>query len=236
MNFCTSSGLSGLGTSLGLSQTTGYTPYLPVLALSIAAKWLHICQINPYMHFVTDDWFVISAALLTILDLVIDLVPAVSTGWHAIHTAVTPIVGGFVAAATTTPLSGVTLHVTSLPGVASPITVISALHLDVAGVGSTSLMFVIGFIIAGLVHLHRFGGRAAANVGHVFTFGISNIVISIAEDILAVISTIISFLAPALMLIIVILVLLFIILTFRYIRRGFRFLRSMRQQRDLPAR
>src|SRR5258708_7152541 len=122
MNICTASGLSSLGTSLGLSQTTGYSPYLPLLALTVTAKWLHICQINPAFGFITLDWFLVVIALLTAADLIVDLIPGVSTGWHAVHTAITPFLGGFVAAATTSGLSlpgvglfsGATVHLASL--------------------------------------------------------------------------------------------------------------------------
>jgi uncharacterized protein DUF4126 len=230
MNVCTPSGLASLGTSLGLSQTTGYTPYLPVLALSIATKWFHLCQLNPAFGFITSDWFLILAAVLTAVDLIVDLIPAVSTGWHAVHTAITPFIGGFVAAATTSGFS--------LPGGISTLSLPADASLataSLAGTTATVLMFIVGFVLAGLVHVHRFGGRTVANVGHVFTLGISNIVISVLEDILAIISIILSFLAPVLMLVIVVIVVLVILLTFRYIRRGWRFLRGWPRDRRSAA-
>lgn len=219
MNVCTPAGLGSLGTSLGLSQTTAYCPYLPLLALTVATKWFHLCQLNPSFGFVTSDWFLVVVVLLTAADLVIDLIPAVSTGWHAVHTAITPFLGGFVAAATTTGFS--------LPGISSaslPPASLAANGPTLAGTAATVMMFLVGFAISGLVHLHRFGGRTVANVGHVMTLGISNIVISLVEDILAVIGIILSFLAPILMLIIVIAVVLIVLWTFKYIRRGLRFL------------
>lgn len=230
MNVCTPSGLASLGTSLGLSQTTGYTPYLPVLALSIATKWFHLCQINPSFGFITSDWFLILAAILTAVDLIVDLIPGASTGWHAVHTAITPFIGGFVAAATTSGLS--------LPGGISSLSQPASASLattSLTGTAATVLMFVVGFALSGLVHVHRFGGRTVANVGHVFTLGISNIAISVFEDILAVISIILSFLAPVLMLVIVVIVVLIILLTFRYIRRGWRFLRGGTRDRKSPV-
>lgn len=228
MNICTPTGLSSLGTSLGLSQTTGYSPYLPLLALTVAAKWFHLCQINPAFDFITSDWFLILIAVLTAVDLIVDLIPAVSTGWHAVHTAITPFLGGIVAAATTTgvSLSGVSGHLPFMAALAP---------LSLTGTAATILMFLVGFVLSGLVHLHRFGGRAVANVGHAFTLGASNIVISLLEDILSVVSIILSFLAPFVMLVLVIIILLFILLTFKYIRRGLRFLKSAIQNRGVGA-
>ena len=225
MNFCTASGLSNLGTSLGLSQTTGYSPYLPLLALTIATKWFHLCQLNPTFGFITANWFLVIIALLTVADLIIDLIPAVSTGWHAVHTAITPFLGGLVAAATTTGLPGTSLSLPSGLGLHLAFLAPVA-HLSLSGTAYTIVIFLVGFVLAGLVHLHRFGGRAVANVGHVFTMGISNVVISILEDIVAVVSIILSFLAPAVMLIIVVIVVLLLLATMRYIRRGLRFLRG----------
>lgn len=240
MNFCTASGLSSLGTSLGLSNTTGYTPYLPVLALSVATKWFHLCQINHAFGFITSDWFLIVVAILTAVDLIVDLIPGVSTGWHTVHTVVTPFVGGFVAAATTSgsllpglSAQNVPFSIHAIPASISGISYTAlAAGVSQAGLASTGLMFLAGFVLAGLVQLHRTGGRAIANVGHVFTLGISNVVISIIEDIMAVVGIILSFLAPVLMLIIVAIVVLFILFTFKYVLRGLRFLRGRRGQKS----
>jgi hypothetical protein len=238
MNFCTASGLSSLGTSLGLSQTTVYTPYLPLLALSVATKWFHLCQINPHFAFITSDWFLGVVALLTVIDLIVDLIPAVSTGWHAVHTAITPFIGGFVAAATTTGsiLPGVSASIDTPPVFNTPALALGmdqghALQLFAsgtapAGIVSTVLMFIVGFVLSGLLQLHRTGGRAVANVGHAFTLGLSNVVISLAEDVVAIISIILSFVAPVFMLVIVILVFLLVLATFRYVIRGLRFLKN----------
>jgi uncharacterized protein DUF4126 len=240
MNFCTASGLSSLGTSLGLSNTTGYTPYLPVLALTVATKWFHLCQINPSFGFITSDWFLIVVAILTAVDLAVDLIPGVSSGWHTVHVVVTPFVGGFVAAATTSSNLLPGLSAQSIPfslnGVSANISGTGSLALAAgtsqAEIASTALMFLAGFVLAGLVQLHRTGGRAIANIGHVFTLGISNVVISIVEDIMAVVGIILSFLAPVLMLIVVAIVVLFIIFTFKYVLRGLRFLRGKRGQKS----
>ena len=238
MNFCTASGLSSLGASLGLSQTTAYTPYLPLLALSIATKWFHLCQINPHFAFITSNWFLVVVALLTLIDLVVDLIPGVSTGWHAAHTAITPFIGGFVAAATTSGnlLPGINASSLVIPAHNAPAFVFGAHYASTAllltpgiaqaGIVSTILMFVVGFVLSGLIQLHRTGGRAVANVGHVFTLGLSNVVISLAEDVVAIISIILSFLAPVFMLVVVVIVFLFVLATFRYVLRGLRFLKN----------
>jgi hypothetical protein len=229
MNVCTASGLSSLGTSLGLSQTTGYSPYLPLLALTVAAKWFHICQLNPAFGFITSDWFLVVIAFLTAADLIIDLIPGVSTGWHAVHTAITPFLGGIIAAATT---SSLTLPSSLSSGTPLPLAFLATPHgLTLTGTTATILMFLVGFVLAGLVHLHRFGGRTVANVGHVFTLGISNIVMSLLEDLFAVVSVILSFLAPLVMLVIVAIVVLVLLFTIRYMRRGLRFLQGNQQSR-----
>jgi hypothetical protein len=225
MNICTASGLSSLGTSLGLSQTTGYSPYLPLLALTIAAKWFHLCKLNPTFSFLTSDWFLVLIALLTLVDLIVDLIPGVSTGWHTVHTAITPVLGGIVAAATTQGLTLPSLGISA--GTSFPLaSLTTSQSLALTGTTATILMFLVGFALAGLVHLHRFGGRTVANIGHVATFGLSNIIISIVEDILAVVSVILSFVAPIVMLIIVAIVVLLLIFTIRFMRKGLRFLRG----------
>lgn len=234
MNVCTSSIISKLGTALGLSQITGYSPYMPLLALAVATKWLHFCQVNPTFNFITSDWFLLATALLTAIDLIVDLIPGISTAWHTIHTAITPFIGGFVAIATTSGIVGNSISI-SLPTVLTTHMAFlsQSSSLSFGNTLYTIVLFSGGFVLAGLVHLHRLGGRAVANVGHIFTLGISNIVVSILEDIVAFVSIILSFLAPLIMLVIVVCVLLFIILTFKYTLRGLRLLRRRRDnQKD----
>ncbi|GAC1364145.1 MAG: hypothetical protein NVS2B12_08240 [Ktedonobacteraceae bacterium] len=232
MNFCTPAGLSSLGTSLGLAQTTGYSPYMPLLALAAATKWFHLCHLNPFFNFITNDWFIATVAILTVVDLIVDLFPVISSGWHTLHTTIVPLIGGFITAATVTdgnviPGIQVTafLAESHLSALSSPGILSSTGQLHLSGPAFTVLMFVVGFLLAGMVHIHRFGGRVMAHGVHAFTLGLSNTVISVVEDIVAVIAILLSFFAPLIMFVIVVIVVVFVLLTFSTIMRGFSFIR-----------
>src|SRR5207302_154049 len=88
-----------LGTPLGLAFASGINAYLPLLSLAISARFFHLYKVNPNFAFITSNWFMLALIVLTILDFVADKIPMIDHTWDAIHTAVRPIAGALVAAA-----------------------------------------------------------------------------------------------------------------------------------------
>jgi|SRR5215467_3851597 len=88
-----------LGTPLCLGFASGLNAYLPLLSFVNAVRWLHLYHVNPNFAFITQDWFIILLAILTIVDFVANKIPLIDHAWDATHTLIRPITGAIVAAA-----------------------------------------------------------------------------------------------------------------------------------------
>ncbi len=217
MNVCTSASLSSLGTSLGLSSITGYSPYMPVLALAIAAKWFHTCDLNASFSFITNDWFILIVVLLTIADLIIDKIWGASVAWHTIHAVISPCIGGFITLATLPGSITIPGIHALVPGSGSALVsagvnigmLSQAGGIHLSGPLFSIFVFIIGFLLTGIIYLHRLGGRLVIHF--------ANPVVSLVEDIVAVICILLSFLAPMVMLVIVILIVIVVLSTFGHV-------------------
>src|SRR5207248_8371227 len=88
-----------LGTPLGLAFASGINAYLPLLSFAISARVFHLFIVNPYVAFITQDWFVIALVLLTLADFVADKFPIIDHSWDAVHTVIRPLMGALVATA-----------------------------------------------------------------------------------------------------------------------------------------
>src|SRR5712691_451804 len=82
-----------LGTPLGLALASGINAYLPLLSFAISARFLHLDKVNPNFAFITQNWFIIALAILTLIDFVADKVPVIDHTWDANHTVIRPIAG-----------------------------------------------------------------------------------------------------------------------------------------------
>ncbi|GLV60574.1 hypothetical protein KDH_73930 [Dictyobacter sp. S3.2.2.5] len=227
MNICSASGLTmltttTLGTALGLAGITGINAYMPLLILACAHRWFHLCTINPHFTFIGQDWFIIAMAILTIADLVMDKILVGNHLWNAVHTAIRPIAGAFIAAAMTNQTG-----VAGLPGAQSVLLsghmgalmglqpgVVGAINQAVNSGLLIFLMAVAGFLLAGAVHLTKMSIRGGAAL---FTADLSSIALSIVEDIITVLGVVLTLLAPAVMFIGVVLFVILFLLLFRHI-------------------
>src|ERR1700738_3530183 len=96
----------GLGTPFGLAFASGLNAYLPSLAFACSVRWLHLYKVNPNFAFITSNWFIAALVILTLLDFVADKIPLIDHVWDTVHTAIRPIAGALIAAASSNALSG----------------------------------------------------------------------------------------------------------------------------------
>ena len=104
-----------IGTSYGLALSSGVNAYLPLLSFAIAARWFHLYKVNPSFSFITQDWFMIILAVLTLADLFADKIPVVDHIWDAIHTVIRPVAGAVAATASAGQISGAAIPTTLIP-------------------------------------------------------------------------------------------------------------------------
>lgn len=203
------------GLSYGLALASGVNAYLPLLAFAIAARWLHLYNVNPNFAFITQPWFLILLAVLALADLFADKIPGIDHVWDAIHTVIRPIAGAFVAAA-----SDNRIHVL-------PNSTYTGEHMMAMGLNlslSLVVVMILGGVLALMTHLTKASTRVASTAT---TAGLLNIVLSIVEDIGVVIATLLSLFAPAVMFIVI---LLFVLLFLLLARRIIRFVGGRRRQ------
>jgi hypothetical protein len=195
------------GTPLGLGFASGVNAYLPLLAFAAAVRWLHLYTINSHFAFITSDWFMILLAILTLLDFVADKIPLLDHGWDAINTAIRPLAGALVAAASSQqvvlPMNTASLSSSLLfapHGVAG-----NAGNIPSTGV-ELIVMALLGGMLAALAHTTKASVRLISTVT---TAGFFNVILSFCEDVLVVVCVLIALFVPAIMLILVILFVLF---------------------------
>jgi hypothetical protein len=126
--------LTMLGRTLGFSFAAGINLYATIAMLGLASRygWVQL----PVEYSVFDDKWVIGAALvLYVVEFVADKVPWVDTVWDAIHTAIRPLGGAFIAVTTI--------------GDASP--------------GAQALAALLGGTVAASSHFTKAGTRVIAN-------------------------------------------------------------------------
>lgn len=215
------------GTTYGLALASGLNAYFPLLAFAVAARWFHLYKVNPNFSFVTQTWFIALLTVLTIIDLVADKIPLIDTAWDAIHTAIRPIMGALVVAASYNQVHLQSMvGITGISSVPNANVVIGAIRVTRVSTG-ISLSFVglmiLGAILALMVHTTKAITRIASTAT---TFGLGNIVLSMIEDVGVLITTLLSLFAPIVMLILIAIFVVVFLLSLRLILRVFRRRRS----------
>lgn len=154
-------------TGLGLAIPAGLNAYIPLLAVAVAQHFGWISLAEPYA-LLGEWWAVALIAVLLMVELVADKVPAVDHVNDAIQTFVRPAAGGLLFVATASPVA-------------------EWVH--------PAVWVVAGVLVAGSVHAAKATTRPAVNVS---TAGAGAPVASAAEDAAALVATVIALVAPVL--------------------------------------
>jgi hypothetical protein len=115
---------SNLFTAFGLSASAGLNAYLPLLVVALTAKYTNLLTLNEPWNVMTSWWVIGALALLLLIEMTVDKIPAVDTLNDGIQTFGRPVAGAVLFAAS----SGV----------------VGDLHPVIA--------FVAGLLLAGTVH------------------------------------------------------------------------------------
>ena len=191
------------GTPFGLAFASGLNAYLPLLAFSLAVRWLKLYTVNQRFSFVTQGWFIAVLVILTILDFVADKIPILDHGWNAIHTFVRPIAGAVVAIVA----SSHALPTGTVSGQAQPeVAPVAFGAIPIAGVG-LFVIFIIGAALALLSHTTKSTARLFSTIT---TAGFFNAILSMLEDALVLIVILLSLFASAIMFIALVLLIVFL--------------------------
>jgi len=164
-------------TALGLSIPAGLNAYIPLLAVALSQQfgWL---ELRPPFDILGEWWMIAIIAVLLVIEIVADKVPAVDNVNDAIQTFVRPAAGGIVAVAVAGSATDVAPWLLVLTGVllaggthAVKATARPIVHVSTAGTGGPVVSTVedagaavlsvvailapilVAFVLAGLIYL-----------------------------------------------------------------------------------
>lgn len=172
-----------LMTGFGLATAAGLNAYIPLLALGLLDRFTNLISLPHEWSWLENGWVIAIVAILLVVEIVADKIPALDSVNDAVQTFVRPTAGGIVFGSGT---AAQTAAVTD-PG-------------EFARTGQW-VPIAIGVVTALVVHLTKTTVRPAANVA---TGGIAAPVLSTIEDITSAALVFIAILIPALVLLVLI--------------------------------
>ena len=172
-----------LMTGFGLASAAGLNAYIPLLSMGVLGRFTHLVHLPPGWAWLQNGWVIGIVAILLLVEIVADKVPALDSVNDTVQTFVRPTSGGIVFG------SGTAAQTAAVTDPA-----------DFARTGQW-VPVVIGVVTALVVHLTKTAVRPAANVA---TAGVAAPVLSTIEDFTSVSLTFIAILIPALVLVVLI--------------------------------
>lgn len=172
-------------TGLGLASAAGLNAYIPLLAMGLLARFTDLVNLPAGWAWLENGWVILIVAVLLVVELVADKIPALDSVNDVIQTFVRPTAGGIVFGAGTS---------AETAAVADPGAVVSS---------GQWVPIAIGVVVALVMHLTKSAARPAANV---VTGGVAAPVLSTIEDGVSIGLVFIAILLPALVLVVLLLI------------------------------
>jgi hypothetical protein len=169
-------------TGFGLATAAGLNAYIPLLALGLLSRFTDLVTLPHGWAWLENGWVMTIVAVLLIVEIIADKIPALDSVNDVIQTFVRPTAGGIVFGSGT---AAQTAAVTD-PGAFA--------H------SGQWIPVVIGVVTALVVSLTKSAVRPAANVA---TAGVAAPVLSTVEDLTSVSLVFLAILLPVLVLVVV---------------------------------
>ncbi|MBN1581771.1 MAG: DUF4126 domain-containing protein [Anaerolineae bacterium] len=126
----------GVFTSFGLSTSAGLNAYMPMLIVALVARFTTWIHLNEPFDVLTSWWVIGVIAVLLVVEILADKIPAVDSVNDVIQTAIRPVAGAILFAANTNAIANV-----------HPV-----------------LAMICGLLLAGTVHVVKATARPAVTV------------------------------------------------------------------------
>jgi len=172
-----------LMTGFGLASAAGLNAYIPLLSMGLLGRFTNLIHLPPGWSWLENGWVIGVVAILLIVEIVADKVPALDSVNDTVQTFVRPTSGGIVFGSGTAAQTA---------AVTDPV--------EFARTGQW-VPVAIGVVTALVVHVTKTAVRPAANVA---TAGVAAPVLSTIEDVTSVGLTFVAILIPALVLVVLI--------------------------------
>jgi hypothetical protein len=85
--------------AFGLASAAGLNAYLPLLVVALTARFTDLIRLNEPWDVMTSWWVIGVLAVLLLIEITVDKVPAVDTANDVINTAIRPVAGAILFAA-----------------------------------------------------------------------------------------------------------------------------------------
>ncbi|MEN6555350.1 MAG: DUF4126 domain-containing protein [Anaerolineaceae bacterium] len=167
--------ITGILGAFGLSASAGLNAYIPLLVVSLLAKFTNLIELSKPWDALTSWWTIGVLVVLVLVEAVADKVPAVDHVNDAIQTFIRPTAGAIVFAAS-----------------AGSVTEVSPV-----------LSLICGLLVAGTVHTVK--SAAVRPLITASTAGAGDPIVSLSEDVVATLVSVLSVVLPVLMLIVLVL-------------------------------
>ncbi|WP_166905843.1 DUF4126 domain-containing protein [Mycobacterium sp. DL440] len=167
-------------TGFGLATAAGLNAYIPLLALGLLSRFTHLVSLPAGWSWLENGWVMAIVAVLLVVEVVADKIPALDSVNDTIQTFVRPTAGGIVFGSGTASATAAVAD----PGAFAQ----SGQWIPVA----------IGAVTALVVSLTKSTVRPAANVA---TAGVAAPVLSTVEDVTSVGLVFVAILLPILVLV-----------------------------------
>jgi hypothetical protein len=92
-------GVLSIFTAFGLSSSAGLNAYLPLLVVALLARFTDLVALKPPWDALESWWVIGVLAVLLLIEMLVDKVPAVDTINDAIQTFIRPVAGAILFAA-----------------------------------------------------------------------------------------------------------------------------------------
>ncbi|OBK73794.1 DUF4126 domain-containing protein [Mycobacterium sp. 1274761.0] len=168
-------------TGLGLATAAGLNAYIPLLALGLLSRFTDLITLPHGWTWLENGWVLTIVAVLLVVEIVADKVPALDSVNDTIQTFVRPTAGGIVFGSGTA---------AQTPAVADPGAFVQS---------SQWVPIVVGVLVALVVSLTKSTVRPAANVA---TAGMAAPVLSTIEDGVSVVLVFLAILIPVVVLVV----------------------------------
>jgi len=99
--------LSHIITGLGLSASAGLNAYIPLLIVALTARFTHLIRLNPPFSTLTNGWVLAFLVVLTLIEALVDKIPAVDTINDVVQTFVRPTAGAILFASSSNVIGGI---------------------------------------------------------------------------------------------------------------------------------
>jgi hypothetical protein len=170
-------------TGLGLATAAGLNAYIPLLALGLLSRFTDLITLPHGWAWLENGWVMTIVAVLLVVEIVADKIPALDSINDTIQTFVRPTAGGIVFGSGTA---------AQTPAVTDP---------GAFAQSGQWIPIVVGVVVALLVSLAKSTVRPAANVA---TAGVAAPVLSSIEDGLSIGLVFLAILIPVGMLVVIV--------------------------------